>query len=139
MCMPSFVCVMCTFEYASTKLPTLSFFAVSFAASLLSWSSHLIYMDPCPHSDLKRRHKRHRNFRFAHPRVGINLEVLTLSRLYKSEPFLDIFHYLVQVAVTMWYGPTDNGWGNYEIAHPMGHFSDYTQIETVTLNVAPYL
>lgn len=62
---------------------------------------HRIYMEYCPHGDLKRLYKRYRKF-----------------RLYMPEPFLwDVFHQLVETAVAMRYGPADGRWDDYEIVH----------------------
>lgn len=62
---------------------------------------HRIYMEYCPHGDLKRLYRRYRKF-----------------RLYMPEPFLwDVFHHLVEAAVAMRYGPEDGGWGGHEIVH----------------------
>lgn len=79
---------------------------------------HRIYMEYCPYGDLRRLYKRYRRFRFVCPRVGIDAEVLKLSRLYMPEPFLwDVFYHLVEAAVAMWSGPTDGSWGGHEIVH----------------------
>lgn len=79
---------------------------------------HRIYMEYCPHGDLKKLYKRYRKFRSVCQVGRINFEVLKLSRLYMPEPFLwDVFHHLVEAAVAMQYGPTDGGWGGYEIVH----------------------
>lgn len=79
---------------------------------------HRIYMEFCPHGDLKRLYRRYRKFRFVHRLVRTGFEVLNLSRLYMPEPFLwDVFHNLVEAAVAMRYGPTDGGWAGHEIVH----------------------
>ena len=79
---------------------------------------HRIYMEYCPHGDLKRLYKRCRKFRFVRVRDEIVFEVLTLNRLYMPEPFLwDVFHQLVETAVAMRYGPVGGGWDHYEIVH----------------------
>lgn len=79
---------------------------------------HRIYMEYCPHGDLRRLYRRYRRFRFVRACVGMDFEILTLSRLYMPEPFLwDVFHYLVEAAVAMRYGPTDGSWNGHEIVH----------------------
>lgn len=79
---------------------------------------HRIYMEYCPHGDLRRLYKRYRMFRFVCPRTTIVFEVLILSRLYMPEPFLwDVFHHLVEAAVAMRNGPADGGWDGHEIVH----------------------
>ena len=79
---------------------------------------HRIYMEYCPHGDLRRLYKRYRKFRFVRARVRIDFEVLRLSRVYMPEPFLwDVFHHLLEAAVAMRYGPTNGRWGGQEIVH----------------------
>lgn len=79
---------------------------------------HRIYMEYCPHGDLKRLYKRYRKFRCVCPCVGTNFEALKVSRLYMPEPFLwSVFHHLVEAAVAMRCGPADGGWGDHEIVH----------------------
>lgn len=79
---------------------------------------HRIYMEFCPHGDLKRLYRRYRKFRFVCRLVRNGFEVLNLSRLYMPEPFLwDVFRHLVETAVAMRYGPTDGGWAGHEIVH----------------------
>ena len=79
---------------------------------------HRIYMEYCPYGDLRRLYKRYRKFRFVCPCIAVEVEVLTMSRLYMPEPFLwHVFHHLAEAAAAMRYGASEGGWSGHEIVH----------------------